>query len=197
MDKILSMLLIAGIVVLIFLLSYIRERRVQKFSDEFCKAFIEASDHILDVPLNGEKLKYTVNLAADNVNAKLDKKERNKDFIKNSIRLAPLEEQPEALQRLLKKGIDDFVIERFKLMHIKRDGAQLYLSSINMIEKKYNGAMNHIYDVANIFFSALEDFNVLKTEEDINNFHFFLYKQDFIRNTTLASIMSKKAKINC
>lgn len=197
MDKILSMLLIAGIVVLIFLLSYIRERRVQKFSDEFCKAFIEASDHILDVPLNGEKLKYTVNLAADNVNVKLDKKERNKDFIKNSIRLAPLEEQPEALQRLLKKGIDDFVIERFKLMHIKRDGAQLYLSSINMIEKKYNGAMNHIYDVANIFFSALEDFNVLKTEEDINNFHFFLYKQDFIRNTTLASIMSKKAKINC
>ncbi len=181
MDKILPMLLIAGIVILIFLLSSIRERRVQKFSDEFCKAFIEASDHILDVPLNDEQLKYTVD--AKTVHSKTV-------FVK----LAPLEEQPEALQKLFKKGVDNFVVERFKTMHIKRDGAQLNLSSINMIEKKYNGAMNRIYDLANIFFSALDDYSVLKTQEDVDDFHFFLYKQDFIRNTTIDSIMSKGQK---
>lgn len=170
------MLLITGIVILIFLLSYLRERRVQKFSDEFCKAFIEASDHILDVTLQEEMLKYT-----QDPNTVL-------------VKLAPLEEQPEALRKLFEKGIDDFVVERFKTMHIKRDGAQLYLTSINMIEKKYNGAMNRIYDLANVFFSALEDYSVLKTKEDIDNFHFFLYKQEFIRNTTICSIMSKGQK---
>lgn len=175
MYKILPMLLITAIVVLIFFLSYIRERRVQKFTDEFCKAFMEASDHILDVPLNGEKLKYSIDASTATV----------------LVKLAPLEEQPEAIRRLFEKGIDDYVLDRFKTMHIKRDGAQMYLTSINLIEKKYNGAMNRIYDVANISFSALDDFSVLKTQEDIDDFHFFLYQQDFIRNTTLASIMSR------
>lgn len=169
------MLLIAIVVVLIFSLSYIREKRVQKFTDEFCKAFIEASDHILDIPLNDEKLKYS----------------KDASTVKKLVKLSPLEEQPEALRKLFEKGIDDYVLDRFKTMHIKRDGAQQYLTSINMIEKKYNGAMNRIYDIANISFSALDDFNVLKTQEDVDDFHFFLYQQDFIRNTTLASIMSR------
>lgn len=182
------MLLMVGIVVLIFWMSGIREKRVLVFSDEFCKAFIEASDHILEVVLQGEKLNYIVDSLTDNRGREI------KNTKKVQVKLAPIEEQPEALQKLFLKGIDSFVLERFQTMHIKRDGAQLYLSSINMIEKRYNSALNRIYDIANISFSALKDYSVIQTLEDVENFHFFLYKQDFIRNTTLSSIMSRDAK---
>jgi len=189
MEKILSMLLIAGIVVLIFWLSGIREKRVQTFSDEFCRAFIEASDHILDGTLKGEQLNYTVDASALKLSGKV-----TKDRKKIPVIVSPIEEQPEEIQKLFNQGIDAFVLERFKTMHIKRDGAQQYLTSINLIEKKYNSAMNRIYDIANLSFSALEDITVLKTQEDLDNFHFFLHKQDFIRSTTLNSIMSKEAQ---
>ena len=187
MDKILPMLLVIGIVLLIFWMSGIREKRVQVFTDEFCKAFIEASDYILDPQLQ-EELKYSIETRVD----------RRGREIKESklvpVKLAPLGEQPEALQRLFRKGIDPFVLERFQTMYRKRDGAQLYLTPINMIEKKYNSALNRIYDIANVSFSALKNYSVIQTLEDVENFHFFLHKQDFIRNTTLSSIMSKDAK---
>jgi hypothetical protein len=188
MDKILPMLLVIGIVFLIFWMSGVREKRVQVFSDEFCKAFIEASDHILDLQLQEEELKYSIETRVDRRGREI------KDSKLVLVQLAPLEEQPEALQRLFLKGIDTFVLERFQTMHRKRDGAKLYLTSINMIEKKYNSALNRIYDIANITFSALKNYSVIQTLEDVENFHFFLHKQDFIRNTTLSSIMSKDAK---
>lgn len=188
MDKILPMLLVIGIVFLIFWMSGVREKRVQVFSDEFCKAFIEASDYILDLQLQEEELKYSIETRVDRRGSEI------KDSKLVLVQLAPLEEQPEALQRLFLKGIDPFVLERFQTMHRKRDGAQLYLTSINMIEKKYNSALNCIYDIANITFSAMKSYSVIQTLEDVENFHFFLHKQDFIRNTTLSSIMSKDAK---
>jgi hypothetical protein len=170
-------------------MSGIREKKVQSFSDEFCRAFVEASDHILDGTLKGEQLNYTIDTVALEQNGRVVK-----DRKKFPVIVSPLEEQPEALQRLFNQGIDAFVLERFKTMHIKRDGAQQYLTSINLVEKKYNSAMNRIYDIANISFSALENITVLKTQEDIDDFHFFLHNQDFIRNTTLNSIMSKEAR---
>jgi hypothetical protein len=182
------MLLVVGIVVLIFWMSGVREKRVQVFSDEFCIAFMEASDHILETPLQEEKLKYTVESMVDIRGREI------KNIKKIHVRLAPLEDQPEALQKLFRKGIDSFVLERFQTMYIKRDGAQLYLTSINMIEKKYNSALNRIYDIANISFSALKDYSVIQTLEDVENFHFFLHKQNFMRNTTLSSIMSRDAR---
>jgi hypothetical protein len=63
-----------------------------------------------------------------------------------------------------------------------------------MIEKKYNSALNRIYDISNISFSALKDYSIIQTMEDVENFHFFLHEQDFIRNTTLSSIMSRDTK---
>ena len=188
MENILPTLLIAGVVILIFWMSGIREKRVQVFSDEFCKAFIEASDHILDGSLQNEKLKYTVEPMIDKRGREIKSPKRV------PVKLAPLEEQPEALQILFQKGIDSFVLERFQTMHMKRDGAQLYLTSINLIEKKYNSALNRIYEIANISFSALKDYSVIQTMEDVENLHFFLYQQEFLRNTTLAAIMSKEAK---
>lgn len=188
MDKILPMLLVIGIVILIFWMSGVREKRVQVFSDEFCKAFIEASDYILDLQLQEEELRYSIETMVDRRGREI------KDSKQVLVKLAPLEEQPEALQKLFLKGIDTFVLERFQTMHRKRDGAQLYLTSINMIEKKYNSALNRIYDIANVSFSALKNYSVIQTLEDVENFHFFLHKQDFIRNTTLSSIMSKNAK---
>ncbi len=188
MDKIFPMLLVAGIVALIFWMSAIREKKVQEFTDEFGKAYVEATDHILVAPLQDERLKYTIVSSVDGRGREI------RDKKKIPVSLAPLEEQPEALQRLFQNGIDSFVLERFQTMHIKRDGAQLYLSSINMIDKKYNSALNRIYDIANISFSALNDYSVIKTLEDVENIHFFLHKQDFLRSTTLAAIMSREAK---
>lgn len=188
MEKILPMLVIVGVVILIFWMSGIREKRVQVFSDEFCKAFLEASDHILDGSLKDEKLKYTIESTVDSRGREINSTKRI------LIKLAPLEEQPEALQLLFHKGIDSFVLERFQTMYVKRDGAQLYLTSINLIEKKYNSALNRIYDIANLSFCALKDYSELRTLEDVENFHFFLHQQEFLRNTTLAAIMSKEAK---
>lgn len=188
MDKIFPMLLVAGIVVLIFWMSAIREKRVQVFTDEFGKAFIEASNHILVTPMQDERLNYTILATVDGKGREI------RDKKKIPVRLAPLEEQPEALQGLFQVGIDSYVLERFQTMYMKRDGAQLYLTSINMIEKKYNSALNRIYDIANISFSALNDYSVIKTLEDVENIHFFLHKQDFLRSTTLAAIMSREAK---
>lgn len=188
MEKILPMLLVVGIVVLIFWMSAIREKKVQEFTDEFAKAFIEASDHILGTLTVVERLNYTIESMVDRKGREI------KDKKKLPVRLAPLEEQPEVFRNLFQTGIDAYVLERFQTMHIKRDGAQLYLTSINMIEKRYNSALNRIYDIANISFSALKDYSVIQTIEDVDNFHFFLTKQDFLRNTTLASIMSREAK---
>jgi hypothetical protein len=188
MDKIWPMLLIVGIVAMIFWMSAIREKRVQVFTDEFAKAFIEASDHVLSDVLIEEKLSYSIESTVDS---------RGREIKKSKVipvKLAPLEEQPEALQKLFLNGIDSFVLERFKIMHIKRDGAQMYLTSINMIEKKYNSALNRIYDIANISFSSLNDYSAIMTLEDVENFHFFLHKQNFLRSITLASIMSREAK---
>lgn len=188
MDRILPMLLVAAIVVLILWMSANREKKVQVFTDEFAKAFIEASDHILGTSLVVERLNYTIETMVDRKGREV------RNTKKLPVRLAPLEEQPEALKILFRNGIDDFVLERFQTMYKKRDGAQLYLTSINMIEKKYNSALNRIYDIANISFRALNDYSVIQTLEDVENFHFFLSKQDFMRNTTLASIMSREAK---
>lgn len=194
-DNILSMLLVAGFVVIVYLTSCLCERRVQKFTDEFCKAYLEASDHILKVPLNGEKLMYSIALPPSDTAAFVNFRGKGKRNEKKVlVTLKKLEEQPEALRKLFEKGIDDFIVERFKTMHRNRDGAQLNFAPLNMIEKRYNSALNRIYDIANLSFRALEDFSVLKTKEDVDDFHFFLYKQDFIRNTILASIISKDAK---
>jgi hypothetical protein len=190
MDKILPMLLIAGIVAMIFGMSAIREKKVRVFTDEFAKAFIEASDHVLVDSFQEVELNYIIESMVDSRGKEI------KNTKKIPVKLAPLAEQPEALQKLFMNGIDPFILERFKIMHVKRDGAQMYLTSINMIEKKYNSALNRIYDIANISFSALEDYSVIKTLEDVENFHVFLQKQRFLRQTTLSSIMSKEAKSN-
>ena len=182
------MLLVAGMVVLICFISAIREKKVQVFTDEFAKAFIEASDHILGTSFVVDQLKYKIDTMVEG------KGRERKDPKKVQVILAPPEEQPEALRDLFQNGIDDYILERFRTMHIKRDGAQLYLTSTNLIEKRYNSALNRIYDIANISFSALKDYSVIQTLEDVENFHFFLTKQDFLRNTTLASIMSREAK---
>ncbi|MDO4572203.1 MAG: hypothetical protein Q4C13_02455 [Clostridia bacterium] len=172
MDRTLGILIVAAVAVLFLLLSGLRRRRIQPYIDAFAKAFCEASDHLL-----GSTRSFGA-IATEWTGGGL-------------IRVLPAEEQPEALRALLERGVDDYVLERIRSMFELRAEAQKHLSVINLIGKKVNGVMNHVYDMANVSFSVINDQSILLKKEDLESFQQFLNKQAYIRNTTLASVVSE------
>ena len=54
--------------------------------------------------------------------------------------------------------------------------------------------LNRVYDVTNLSFSIIDNPRVVLSAEQVEDFHFFLNKQAYIRNTTLAAIVSADCK---
>lgn len=175
MDKVLGILIVGVVAALFWALSGLRKRRIQPQLDAFAKAFCEASDHLL-----GTVRQFGV-VATEPAGGGL-------------VRVLPAGEQPSALSELFERGVDGYVMERIRDMFRLRAEAQAHLTTVNLIGKRINGVLNHVYDMANISFSVINDQNVLLKAEDLESFRLFLNKQDYIRNTTLASIVSEACK---
>ncbi len=171
----LSILVIAVAAALIYALSMYREKRVHKYSDQFAEAFVELSDHILQ----GRMVTQGMALVAD----------------ENGIAAPPpIDELPAPLDDIFRSGTDPYMLERFRRLHDTRDDAQLLLSSVNLIGKRYNGVMNRVYDLAEFMLSGLHDYSSIKTMEQVKEINFFVQRQELLRTTTLPTIVSREAK---
>ena len=170
-----AVLIIGAVAGLIWWLSTCRVKRLHVYTDQFARAFCQAYDHALPATGVTEVLRY----------------ERTESGL---IQVLPPEEQPEPIRTLLEKGVDAFIMDRLREMFQYRQDAQNLLTTINLVEKKFNSAMNRCYDLTNLFFSFVDDPSKLRTQEDLDNFTFYLNKQGFLRNTTLASIVSEECK---
>ena len=171
----LSILIVAAVAALFWWLSKQRERRLYAYTDPFARAFCEAADHLLTGFDANATLRYRVEDGG-------------------YLTVLPAEEQPEAIRALLQKGVDAYVMERLRTMYRMRDEAQALLTTVNLVGEKYNAALNHCYDLSNLFFSFVDDPRKLKTMGDLSTFNEYLQKQAFIRNTTLAAITSDACK---
>ena len=175
MKEILGILIIAAVAGLIVLLSEVRKKRIQPYLDAFARAFCEASDHLLgDVDTHGVIQTEPIGNGAQ--------------------RLLPAEQQPSAVCALLERGVDDYIHQKIREMFNQRAEAQAHLTGFNLIGKRVNGVLNRVYDLANISFSIIDNPSTPLSADDVKDFDFFLNKQAYIRNTTLAAIISDKCK---
>ena len=169
-----SVLVIAAVAGLIWWLSLVRTKWVQKHTDAFAKAFCEAADHNLP---GGAHACATLRLNYERSDSGM-------------IRVLADEDQPEGLRQMFKRGVDDYTMDRIRIMFEERAQAQARLTSINLIGGKYNAVLNRCYTMTNQFYLFVKDRSQLKTQEDLELFQIYLQKQDYLRNTTLASIVS-------
>ena len=166
-----AILIVAVFAGILTLLSTLHVKRVRVFTDQFARAFCQAYDHVLPAIDITETLRYET-------------------MDGGVIRVLPASEQPEPIRGLLEHGVDGYIMDCLREMYTQRDQAQALLTSVNLIEKKYNAVLNHCYDLANLFYSFVADPSKLTTKEDYNVFSAYLNKQSFLRNTTLPSIIS-------
>lgn len=175
MKEILGILIIAAVAGLIVLLSEVRKKRIQPYLDAFVRAFCDASDHLLgEVDSHGVIQTEPIGSGAQ--------------------RLLPAEQQPSAVRALLERGIDDYVHQKIREMFDLRAKAQAHLTGFNLIGKRINGVLNRVYDLANISFSIVNNPATPLSADDVKDFDFFLNKQAYLRNTTLAAIASSECK---
>ncbi|MEG1547436.1 MAG: hypothetical protein RR527_01690 [Clostridia bacterium] len=167
----LAILAVAVITIVILALTELRKKRIAPYCDAFALAFCEAAEHVLPRHLAAQSLAYAVNEAG-------------------KINVLPLDEQPDALRAVFSQQVDEYAMQRFRVMHDQRINAQKLLTGFNLIDKKYNACLNHCYDLMNLFLSALEDFSVIVEKKDIEDIESFLYKQRHLRTVTLASIIT-------
>ncbi len=173
--QMLAIVIVGGLAVLFWLLSQRRVRRLQTYTDRFARAFCEAYDHALPTTDVADALRY-------------DQTEGG------TICVLPGERQPEQIRALFDRGVDEYILERLHVMYTLRDEAQALLTTVNLVGKKYNAVLNHCYDLTNLFFSFVDDPAKLKTKEDLEHFTSYLNRQKFLRNTTLAAIVSEDCK---
>ncbi len=175
MEKLVAIIIVAAAAALILFSSRLRRKRIQPYLDDFATAFCEASDHLLGSANFFGTLKTE---AAGN----------------QRFRVLAADEQPEAIRALFERGVDDYVLERIRSMFQLRDEAQKHLTSVNLIGKRVNGVMNRVYDMANLSFSIINNPELPLKESDLQDFDFFLNRQEYIRNTTLAAIVSDECR---
>ncbi len=171
---IVGILVISGMVGLYFLLSRYREKRVWKSTVPFCEAFINLCDHAL----KGRDFGTGVRVSGSD----------------ESMRLRPIEDQPEAVQALLNEQIDDYLIEQYRNMEQYRDEAQLLLSAHTLIANRYNTVLNYSCQLAEALLLAMKDPSALKGKKQIDLLNAVLLHQKKFRSDMLPSILPKPAK---
>ena len=175
MEHWIGALAVAIVAALLILTSQLRHKRIYPYLDAFAQAYCEAADHVL----HGRVIPDTP--AVERLDG-------------GGVALLPAEAQPEAVRSLLEQGIDDYVMQRLRTMYEMRAKAQEHLTGINYVGKKINGVLNRCYDLANLSFSIINDPTVVRREEHLDEFRFFLTKQRFLRTTTLASVVSEECR---
>lgn len=172
-----GMLLVLGVAAAIIGISYLRKKRTEPFLDGFAIAYCEAADHVLGGARQFESTWLATETTVDGL-----------------FQIAPMEQQPEALRDLFQKGVDEYALDRLRTMYVQRQRAQETLSGINMLSKRVNPVLNSTYDLLNESLSLIHTPGVTFDQKSLDRFHYFLHKQQHVRNVGLASVISEKCK---
>ena len=173
----LSIALIGAVAIFFWWLSTKRVKKIQKYTDPYAVAFCEAADHLIG---SGP---FMAGLCYDTTDG-------------GGIRVRPVEEQPEAIQEMIHRGVDDYAVTRIHTMYQMREEAQQLLTSNNLIGDRFNMVLNHTYNLTNLVYTVLSDITMIKNPSDLNDFNTYLQKQGYLRNVTLASVISEDCKKN-
>lgn len=175
METFWGILVVGAMAALFVVLSGVRRRRIQPQLDDFARAFCRVSDHLL-----GTTQRFGV-IAVESAGGDM-------------VRVLPAEAQPVAFCELLERGVDEYAMECLRDMFRLRAEAQAHLTSINLIGKRINGVLNHVYDMTNVSLSVLHDRSVPLKKEEWESVQLFFNSQAYIRSTTLASVVSDPCK---
>ena len=167
----LPILLLCGVVALYFLLSGVRERRVQKHTVPYVEAFAELCAHVL-----GEE-DYRPGLRSEGM-----------EGAKVAL---PMERQPEAVQRLFREKPDERAVELLRTLYRERDEAQSLLMSHNLIEKKYNLVLNYSYELAETLLLCKENVSILHGKKRIDAINTILLNRDKLFHEMFPTILPK------
>ncbi|MDD3401486.1 MAG: hypothetical protein PHT58_07680 [Eubacteriales bacterium] len=156
-------------------LSEIRKKKVHKFSDPYCIAFMEICDHIM------QGKDYSPGILYETTG-------------KDSARMLPFDKQSPEIQELLSTKPDEYCLERFRKMHELRQDGQMLLTGNTLIGEKYNGVFNRLFSLADVLLSTMYDIDCLQSKDQLIDLNFVLLKQEKLRTVTLPAIMSKEGK---
>lgn len=169
--EILSVVIVAAIALFFWWLSSTRAKRIQAYTDEFARAFVDLADYLGVKP---------------DLHAALHT-ERTVD---GGNRVLPREDQPENIRAMMDLGADDTVMRCLEKLYRQREEAQAHLTTINLIGDKYNTVLNSCYDDANVFCLAISKPGALLNDKQLESVNIFLQKQRLLRNKTLPAIVS-------
>lgn len=170
--QVFTVVIVGAMAAFLWWLSTLRAKKIQQFTDPYAEAFCKAADHVLGTSPINASLNY-------------EKVEGGQ------IHVRPVEDQPEIIQEIVRRGVDAYALSQINDMYLYRDKAQELLTTVNLIGKRYNMVMNHTYSLTNLFFTVLADITMIKSEKDLDDFHSYLQKQEYLRTSALASITSE------
>lgn len=171
MEKYIAMLIVALVAGAFYGVSMIKKRKMYPACDRFAETYCQIMDRLLDD--HGTKQ----SLLTNSMDGSL-------------FCIRPIEEQPEALQAVLKKPIDDAVLSSVRELYFLRDDIQAQASTGSFSKDKYNAITNQVFDSLNAYLSIVQNPTLLISKKDLEQFHYVLQKQKHIRNTTLPAIAS-------
>ena len=172
MDKYLAMLIVAAIAAAFYGVSYLKKRKMYPLCDRFAIEYCDLADRLLGHHAIQQSL------ATEKMDGGL-------------FRILPMQNQPEEIQNALMSPIDDEVLASVRSLFLLRDEIQAQASNGSFSKDKYNAITNQIFESLNAYLSIIQDQSQFLSQNDLDQFHYVLYKQKHIRNTTLPAIVSR------
>lgn len=172
MERYLAILVVLIVAALFYGVSILKKRRLTPLCDRFAFTYCALADRMLD-DLNCKET-----LRVDTQDGGL-------------IRIRPLAEQPEALQAILKKPVDDSALAEIRELFFLRDEIQSHASNGSFSKDKYNAITNQLYESLHTVLSVVKNPSQIISQKDLDQIHYFINKQAHIRNITLAAVVSR------
>lgn len=172
MEQYLAILVVLIVAALFYGVSILKKRKLTPLCDRFAYGYCALADRMLD------DLHCKETLRVDTQDGGL-------------VRIRPLAEQPEAMQVILNKPIDDSTLAGIRELFFLRDEIQSQASNGSFSKDKYNAITNQVYESLNTFLSIVKNPSQIISQKDLDQIHYFLNKQAHIRNVTLAAIVSR------
>ena len=172
MEGLISALIIAAVAAMILLLTNVRIKRVQRYTDDFADAFCAFADAVLPYYWSREKLSCVT-------------------LENGTLSLLPVSEQPENIKTALEQGISEAAKEQLLHMAEAHRQAQEYLGGFNLISGKYQRILSNVETLAKCYFAIAEHPETAVTKKELEDFQLFFNRQAHLRNVTLAAIVSE------
>lgn len=170
MDTWIAVGAVAIIAALIIFTTRLIKARITPMCDEFAVTFFELSDYILPKDMKNQFL-----LSATDGKA---------------ATALPMTEQPQLIQEILNREIDDYILARIaKMVEIQLKIKQR-TDNLNVLSKQYSASLNRCFKLTNLVFSTVNNLAFIQTKDDVDDFNFYILKQDFILSVTLEKLIS-------